>query len=288
MIIKEGLSWAIDELKKNDVSESEGSATLLLANVLKKDLTYIYAHGEEKLSTKQSDLFKKYIKRRKTHEPVWYILSEVEFYGRKFYVNNDVLTPRPETEILLQEVLKSISNIQFPISNVIELGTGSGIIVITLAEEIKKIKIIATDISDKTLKVAKKNAKLHGVEKQIEFFEGDLLSPITNNKLRFTNTILVANLPYIPHEDMESLQFDVLHHEPRVALDGGKQGIEIYERLLKQMKESDFTGMAFFEIGIGQGKLIKKIVQKYFPKVFVEIKKDLADIDRIMIIEIKA
>ncbi|PIZ00245.1 peptide chain release factor N(5)-glutamine methyltransferase [bacterium (Candidatus Howlettbacteria) CG_4_10_14_0_8_um_filter_40_9] len=288
MIIKEGLSWAIDELKKNDVSESEGSATLLLANVLKKDRTYIYAHGEEKLSTKQSDLFKKYIKRRKTHEPVWYILSEVEFYGRKFYVNNDVLTPRPETEILLQEVLKSISNIQFPISNVIELGTGSGIIVITLAEEIKKIKIIATDISDKTLKVAKKNAKLHGVEKQIEFFEGDLLSPITNNKLRFTNTILVANLPYIPHEDMESLQFDVLHHEPRVALDGGKQGIEIYERLLKQMKESDFTGMAFFEIGIGQGKLIKKIVQKYFPKVFVEIKKDLADIDRIMIIEIKA
>lgn len=308
MKIKEALLWSIGELKNKDVSEPDGSAALLLANVLGKDRAYIYAHGEEKLTAKQSHLFERYVERRKTHEPVWYIIGEVEFYGRRFYVSNDVLTPRPETELLIEEVLNSVNGEPGAVNQIVELGTGSGIIAITLAKELvsypsteaerngevlkkrspqgRSVKIVATDISDKALKVAKKNAKLHGVENQIKFLHGDLLEPLATNHYPLANSLLVANLPYIPNEDMKSLQFDVLHHEPRVALDGGKKGIEIYERLIAQMKEFDFSGMAFFEIGIGQGKLSTNIVQKYFPKAEVEIKKDLANIDRIVIVSV--
>ena len=292
MNIKEVLNRSIDELRLANVSEPEGSATLLLMDVLGKDRAYLYAHGDEKLSTSDLKKFKKYIERRKSHEPVWYILGEVEFYGRKFFINNNVMTPRPETEFLVKEILFKISDFQYPISNIIELGTGSGNIIITLFKELTNNELqttnyVATDISDRALKIARKNAKLHGVEKSIKFLHGDLLSPITNNKLRLSNTILVANLPYIPHEDMKSLQFDILHHEPRVALDGGKDGLEIYKMLIRQMKNLNFSGTAFFEIGTGQGKLITNIVQKYFPKAKVEIKKDLADIDRIAKINIQ-
>lgn len=299
MNIKEALNWSINELKKKNVSEAERSATLLLMDVLGEDRAYLYSHGESELTVGQLKKFKKYIERRKTHEPVWYIIGKVEFYGREFLVNNDVLTPRPETELLVQEALKAIPNIpastdssrQFPISNVIELGTGSGNIIITLVKELtnhepRTTNFLATDISKDALKVAKKNAKLHGIEKRIKFVQGDLLEPLATSHYPLVNSLLIANLPYIPHEDMDSLQFDVQHHEPRIALDGGKDGLEVYERLIKQMKELNFSGMAFFEIGKDQGKLIKKVVQKHFLEAKVEIKKDLLGIDRIVIISI--
>ena len=281
MTIKEAVDKGIEELKKNKVSEPESSVTFLLASVLDKDRAYIYAHGEKSLTKAQEKKIRGYLNRRKKHEPVWYILGEVEFYGRKFYINNDVLTPRPETEFLIQEVLKVAE--REGQGDIIEIGTGSGAISVTLAKESNK-KITATDISKKALKVAKKNAKNIGVLENVKFVQGDLLEPIVNGLL--PNAIIVANLPYIPHEDMETLQFDVLHHEPREALDGGREGLEIYERLISQMKDRNFTGRAFFEIGIGQGEKLRKIVKGCFPKAEVKIKKDLADIDRIAIISI--
>lgn len=321
MNIKEGLDWGIRELKKSDVSEPESSASLLLANVLKKDKAFLYAHGEKNLTKAQEKKYKSFIARRKKHEPVWYIVGEVEFYGRKFFINKDVLTPRPETEFLIKEILSANSQ-QPTAKSIVETGTGSGVIAVTLEKELKNthnvipaetgiqgtnknswiprssprmisgrkgmVKIIATDISKKALNVAKRNAKKHGALKNIKFLKSDLLEAISPNyELRTTNNILIANLPYIPHEEMKNLPLDVKQYEPRGALDGGKEGLEVYERLIKQMKELNFTGKAFFEIGIGQKAKLRKMINKCLPKAKVVMKKDLANIDRIALLELK-
>ena len=174
----------------------------------------------------------------------------------------------------------------------LELGTGSGAISLAIANELKikkeKVKIFASDISSEALKVAKRNAKNLGLEKYIEFRHGDLFRSwpqILGTRKGEKFDIVVANLPYIPYEEMSSLAFDIHHWEPRVALDGGKDGLEIYERLLRQAKDYlNKNAIMFFEVGIEQGDKLKKLTKKYLPRAKVEIQKDYGDIDRIAII----
>ncbi|MCL5970054.1 MAG: peptide chain release factor N(5)-glutamine methyltransferase [Patescibacteria group bacterium] len=297
MTIKKALEVAIIELKKNKVLEPESSATLLLAEVFKKPKEYLFSHPEEKIGKNEQKKYSEFIERRKKHETVWHIIGKVKFYSRDFLVNENVLIPRPETEFLIEEALQEIKNKKEKIKRIVDIGTGSGAIIITLADEFKnqnsKIKtatknskLIGIDISKDVLKVAKKNAKLHKVEERIEFLQGDLLEPVSSKlRLNNKNTLIVANLPYIPNQEIASLAFDIIHYEPRIALEGGEYGLEVYEKLLDQLKEIGFKGQAIFEIGINQGKPIKKNVQKLFPKAKVKIKTDLANIDRIAIID---
>jgi len=312
MNVKEALNWAINELK--DVSEAEKSAKFLLRQVLAPSLchsreglprskaggnldmkAWLLANPDYNLNSEQEKTFRQFIERRKKHEPVWYITGKIEFYGLDLSVNQNVLIPRPETEFLVEEVLKVSKG-----KKILELGTGSGAISLALANKIKKegfwtsqndVKFFASDVSGDALKVAKKNAKKLGMDSRlrgndggcgIEFRQGDLLEPWSGEKF----DIVVANLPYIPHEDMSSLALDIHHWEPRVALDGGKDGLEIYEKLLSQIPDYLNAGaMMFFEIGIDQGENLKKLVSKYLPNADVKIKKDYGDIDRLAIIK---
>ena len=307
MQAQEAFKWATQQLKNNKVSEPEKSAEFLLRQVLSAgaqshtgcgiewDKAKLIANPDYALTGKQEEQFRQFIARRKKHEPVWYITGHIEFYGLDLEVSQDVLIPRPETEFLVEEVLESIRHKTKDI-RILELGTGSGAIALALAAQYTihntQYKVMASDISSDALKIAKKNAKRLGLDSRsgsgmtkivgIEFRQGDLLAPWHGEVF----DIIVANLPYIPHEDLDSLALDIHHWEPRVALDGGKEGLEIYERLIKQAKDYlNENYQMFFEIGIGQGKGIRKLIAEYLPEASVEIKKDYGDIDRIAIIK---
>jgi release factor glutamine methyltransferase len=289
MHIKEALSWAIDELKKANVSEPKASALILMGDVLNLTRSETLANIDCKLSVIQFKKFKAYIRRRKKHESVWHIIGKVPFWGLEFIVNKDVLVPRPETEILVEEAVNAIlgADKKPGRQKVLDVGTGSGTIAIALAAEFPEVKIIATDVSKKALSIARKNATKNGL-KNIKFIRADLFnSPYDNGKsiIKDKYDVICANLPYIPKEDMDSLSLDIHHYEPRLALDGGKKGLEIYENFLRQAEEHlENKGKMFCEIGIGQGDEFKKMVRKYLPKRKCIIKGDLADIDRVAII----
>lgn len=232
----------------------------------------------------------------------------VEFYKLKFKVTPDVLIPRPETELLVDEVLKCIkyyvSSIMGKNILVLDVGTGSGNIAISVAKNAPNVKVIATDVSNSALKVAQSNAKLHGVDKRIRFIQSNLLAePIIHNT-KYTILIIVTNLPYIPSARIPYLDSSVKNFEPLVALDGGEDGFELYRKLFQQIKQLSNpvskiallksnlqTGIVgsklrliIGEIDYTHGELAINEAQKYFPEAKVEVKTDLAHKQRILLI----
>ncbi|MBI4038136.1 peptide chain release factor N(5)-glutamine methyltransferase [Candidatus Daviesbacteria bacterium] len=215
--------------------------------------------------------------------PKQYIQGWVEFYKLKFKVTPDVLIPRPETELLVDEVLKTINNKPYTIC---DIGTGSGNIAISLACNLKgyNVNIIATDISPKALKIAKQNAKLHGVEDKITFIKSGLLSEIARSDI----DIMVANLPYIPTSRIPYLDSSVKNFEPKIALDGGPDGFKIYRKLFQQIVRQPFRllpKLIVCEIDYTHGELAINEALKYFPHAQVEVKKDLTQKQRILTIQ---
>lgn len=231
-------------------------------------------------------------------KPYQYTKGWVEFYKLKFKVTPDVLIPRPETELLIDEVLDFIYTLPKPNTlTIFDLGTGAGNIAISLAKNLSHLQgvtILATDISKKALKVAKQNAKLHGVTKSITFLQSDLLS-----SCKIAPDIIVANLPYIPSERIPYLEPSVKDFEPTIALDGSKDGFDLYRKLFKQLKEQNWLArrspakrrdegrtlkMFVGEIDYTHGELAINEAQKYFPKARVEVKTDLSHKQRILLI----
>jgi len=201
---------------------------LLLSVIEKQEMSWVYAHSNEVLNTDQLKQFEELVEERKTGRPLAYILGEWEFYGRPFYVNENVLVPRPETEELIEKAQKFIR----PQMIVADIGTGSGIIAVTLALE-TEASIIATDISPAALEVAKRNAARHGVKDRIEFLEGDMLAPIVDRQI----DLIVSNPPYVPTDELsQRTNKDTrgLIYEPRVALDGGYDGTKYVQQLQNQ------------------------------------------------------
>lgn len=208
--------------------------------------------------------------------PSQYIKGWVEFYKLRFKVTPDVLIPRPETEILVDEVLKFATDKTL---TVLDLGTGSGNIAISIAKNAPDVKIIATDISKKALKIAGQNAKLHGVL-GIDFIESDLLS-----KIKTEPDIIVTNLPYIPSERIGYLDSSVKDFEPLIALDGGEDGFNLCRKLFSQIKQKGWEPKLIVgEIDYTHGQLAVLEAQKYFPDANIEVKTDLAHKQRVLII----
>lgn len=208
-------------------------------------------------------------------QPKPYLQGWVEFYKLKFKVTPDVLIPRPETELLVDEVLKNSPSI------VLDIGTGSGNIAISIAKN-SKAKVFATDISSKALEIAKENAKKNKVEKKIFFIESDLLSNVHPGGV---NVIIVANLPYIPTSRIPILDPSVADFEPELALDGGKDGFDLYRKLFAQIRlHLRGVKLIICEIDETQGELALKETRKYFPKAKIEVKKDLAKKPRILVV----
>ena len=234
--------------------------------------------------------------------PKQYLQGWVEFYKLKFKVTPDVLIPRPETELLVDEVREFIlratseksKSSKFSLRsnniNVLDLGTGSGNIAISIAKNLPKAKIFATDVSEAALEVAKENAKKHRVDKRIFFIQSDLLSSfhLKGGNLNVPE-IIVTNLPYIPSARIPYLDPSVKDFEPVIALDGGSDGFDLYRKLFEQIVDLGLhlkgTKLIVCEIDYTQGELAVSEAQKYFPKTKVEVKTDLAKKQRILLIK---
>lgn len=229
---------------------------------------------------------------RDQDKPEPYKKGYVEFYKLKFFINQDVLIPRPETELLVDEVLNSIkyyvSSIKGEEILVLDIGTGSGSIAVSIAKNAPDVQIIATDISNYALKIAKKNSKFHGVEKRIKFVQSNLLeNPIILNT-KYKILIIVTNLPYIPSGRIPYLDSSVKDFEPHIALDGGDDGFELYRKLFQQiisLPEAHRPKMIVGEIDYTHGELAVSETLNYFPQAQVEVKNDLAHKQRILIIQ---
>lgn len=214
---------------------------ILLANLLQVDRSYLSAFSEEKVSQPTYLVFLQMKKERQKSKPLAYILGYQAFYGRNFLVNQNVLIPRPETENLVQKVLNFSRNKDLTI---VDLGTGSGCIAITLLLENPKIKVIAADISSQALAVAKKNAKLYQVDHRLRFVQGDLLA-----RINFPIDVIVANLPYIPTKVWNNLPLEIKKFEPRIALDSGPTKKSLYDKVFSQCHGKIKTGgKMFYEI----------------------------------------
>jgi len=274
---------------------------ILLSLALGRPREYILAHPEKKLTRLQIAKFTSYAKRRASGEPAAYIAGEKEFYNLDFIVNKNVLIPRPETELLVEEIKNKIQNTRYKIPDtVIDVGTGSGNIIISiyknLPQKIKdEINFYAVDISSDALKIAKKNAKKHKVEKKIKFVQSDLLDyffvkektpskadqPLAEKKL-----LIVANLPYVSPE-LYQRNKNNLKFEPKRALWSKQAGLSHYKKLLKQIRllAADHCSL-FFEISPEQKPEICRLIKKILPKAKVGFLKDLSGKWRAAAIEI--
>ncbi|MFA5318174.1 MAG: peptide chain release factor N(5)-glutamine methyltransferase [Patescibacteria group bacterium] len=293
--IKKNLGFAYKKLQKNKISSAFLDAELLLSFVLRKSREYILAHPEKKLTKKQIIKFTDLIKQRVKHMPVAYLTNTKEFYGREFYVDKRVLVPRPETEMIIDVAKRATRNAQ-RVGDIIDVGTGSGCIIITLIKElqnlkskIKKLKFTAIDISKDALIVARKNARLHNIDKKIKFLRGNLLEPFLKNKklvIGYWSLVITCNLPYLtPTQVKNSIS---IKHEPKLALTAGKDGLKYYRELTEQInllqKQNPQIKITLLcEIDPAQIKGIKKIFS--FAKN-IKIKKDLAGRDRIVVVKL--
>jgi release factor glutamine methyltransferase len=259
-------------------------AEVLLAHTLYEDRTWLYVHHKACLDKNQLDTFDHLITRREQREPVAYITGHKEFFALEFLVNSHVLIPRPETELLVELI---INNEQLINSNeqllIVDVGTGSGCIAITLAKYLRYASLLAIDVSYQALQVARQNAIRHQVLDRIGFLAGDLLAP-----LAAPVDLIVSNPPYVNQSELTDPYTtpEVNRYEPQSALNGGREGLETIRRLLAQAnKNLKPGGSLIIEIGYNQGQTVTDLARTYFPMANIEVKKDLAGLDRVLIVQ---
>lgn len=275
------IRWADGRFRKEGIDTARLDAEVLLAATLGVDRVYLYTHFDQPLQPKELERLREAVKRRLRREPVAYIVGYKEFWSLRFKVNANVLIPRPETELLIHESLKiwsAAEKVSKPFK-VLDIGTGSGAISVTLAKEITQAFITATDISETALAVARENAQGIGVGDRIQFLQGDLFTPIPNGT---TFDLIVTNPPYIPCDQFPSLMPEVRDFEPRVALDGGEEGLNFYRRALPQIGR--FLGPAGWflgEIGPWQKEGLVGMVQEDSDLELIDFVKDYSGIDRV-------
>lgn len=270
--VAEILRKASAVLQSNGVAEPRREAASLLAFALKKDKTFLIAHSEYELSADEEKTFQDFLRRRANHEPLQYITNVQEFYGLDFTVTKDVLIPRPETELIVENALEIMPEN----SNFCEVGVGSGCISVAILHEQKTARAIGLDVSEKALQVAEKNARRYEVFDRLQLKISDVFTNLTDE----TFDLIVSNPPYIPSRDIETLQSEVRDFEPRTALTDGKDGLSIIEKIVLQspkfLKNNAFLLM---EIGFDQADEVKKFFSSQIWQS-IEILPDLQGIPR--------
>ena len=283
MRVAQLLQYGLKELKSAGVAEPETDVYLLLGHSLNKTRTELLLAAGEHVPDKRKQTFLQDLSRRKQREPVAYILGEREFWSLPFHVSRDVLIPRPETEFLLETVLRKVKNSRKLKGPIVDVCSGSGVIAVVLALELKA-GVVAVDISRKAINIARKNSRRHRVDERIFFVQGDLLEPL-HPQARFS--LIVSNPPYVAdHEIVNSLEPEVARYEPHLALDGGRRGLEIIKRLRIQIMERLAPGGYFFlEIGADQGQEVRELFKSPYlgsrPFDFIEIVQGYSGRDRV-------
>jgi release factor glutamine methyltransferase len=235
--IQEILNVTTEFLKQKGIESSRLCSEVLLSHQLKKSRVELYLAFDQPLSGDEIDLYRALVKRRLKREPLQYITGHQEFWSLDFLVNPAVLVPRPETEILIEEALRLKQDNLLPGSasgqiSILDLGTGSGAIAVSLAKEIERAALWASDISSEALAVARENAEHHNVSDRITFCQGDLWQAFANSPITFD--MIISNPPYIPAEAFHTLPAEVCSYEPRIALDGHEKGMRFIERIITQ------------------------------------------------------
>lgn len=278
MNIKQALEYGIELLKENNIDEPILKARIILANVFNKNKEYLIIHEKDELSKELEKLYITNIQKICNGIPLQYIINKQEFMGLEFYVDENVLIPQPDTEILVEEVIDTSK--REGKKNILDLCTGSGAIGISIVNSISECNITLSDISKDALEVAKENCINHKVEDRVTIIQSDLFENIDeNNKF----DIIVSNPPYIKTDVIKILDKEV-QNEPILALDGGEDGLKIYRRIINEAyKFLENDGYLCLEIGYDQKDEVIKLIEQTSEYKDIYSKKDLASNDRIVI-----
>ena len=280
MTIKQALIKGVTVLKLEKVSTPKLKARLLLQYVLKKPRQYLIVYDNQKLTEFQEKEYLKYIELLKQGEPIEHITHQKEFMKLNFYVDENVLIPRQDTEVLVEEVIKIAKKINA--KKILDLCTGSGAIAVSLAKYLENVQLTALDISGKALDIAISNAKNNHVQEKITFVESNLFEDLAQEKY----DIIVSNPPYIKRKEIENLDMEV-RREPKIALDGGEDGLDFYKKIIdKGYEYLKYGGYICLEIGYDQKEEVMKIIDDKKQYINTYCKKDLYDNDRVIVTKI--
>lgn len=281
MVVSDLLKEGIQILGNREYSNPQLEARMILAKLLNVDKSYIYAHDDEEISNSIEEEFINIMKIRAKGYPIQYILKEKEFMGLDFYVDQGVLIPRPDTEILVEYLIEYInSNHGDEKINVLDLGIGSGAIGLSLAHYCKNIFLYASDISQDAIRISNINKDRFKLD-NVKILEGDLFEAVEKMEKNFN--IIVSNPPYIESKEIDKLQAEVKDYEPMLALDGGDDGLKYYRDISKRAKDFlSSKGLLIYEIGYNQGKEVSEIMRKEDYKE-IQVLKDLQALDRIVL-----
>lgn len=274
--IRSAQKLAATLLKQVGIESFLLDAQLILGVVTKKERFFVQLDSEQILTKNEEDQFFSLLARRLCFEPMAYIIGAKEFFGATFLVSKDCLIPRPDTEIVVEECLKLIDGPQ----TIFDLCTGSGAIAISILLNREQAQVIASDLSEKALKVAELNALRLGVSSRLKLLKGDLFEPFLGKKAQ----LIVINPPYISPEEIKKLAPDVREHEPLMALDGGKEGLDFYKRIFANVDKYLYEkGFLVLEIGFDQSLALERLVDEkvWTKKIF----KDLAGNDRGIVLQ---
>jgi release factor glutamine methyltransferase len=252
------LKWAHSYLQAKNVSEPRAAAEVLLAHGLGCNRLELYLRHDQPLSDGELSCYKNLLKRRLAHEPTQYITGHQEFWSLDFLVNPAVLIPRPETELLVEAVLRYARGSEGQVRRILDLGTGSGVLAVVLARELPEARVVAVDRAGAALKLARENARRQGVAERVAWVLGDLAGALAPKGIF---DVLVSNPPYVPTGDWEQLPPEIREHEPRLALDGGADGLEIIRGLSAAAPALLRPGgLLALEVGQGQAEQVQRLL----------------------------
>lgn len=274
--LKEALAMGISKLKESDIQAPAVDAGVLLCHAVGCDRTYLYAHGEQSMQDAWLERFTAYMGMRTGGMPVQYITGHCEFMSLDFIVGPGVLVPRPDTEVLVETVVNILEAAERPCT-VLDIGTGSGCIAVSIARLLKNCMVAAVDISEAALLIARRNAVNNGVHDRIEFIKSDLFESLGCRRF----DVIISNPPYIRSGDIRKLQREVRDFEPIGALDGGQDGLVFYRKIIGESPgHLNERGLLAFEVGYDQAAEVASLMGCLYSDI--EIFKDLSGIDRVV------
>ena len=255
MNVSELLNLGTNKLKQNKIDTHQLDSELVLSSLLKKQRENLLINLNKKVSKNTIDNFEKLIIRRANREPLAYILKKKEFWSKDFFVDRNTLIPRPETELLCESVIRIFKNKNI---HILDIGTGTGCIILSILSEIKEGKGIGVDVSREAIQVAKKNSNKLGLNKRVKFINKSL-----EDIYGYKFDLIVSNPPYIKTSDIKNLSDDIKKFEPKIALDGGKEGLDVIKKVIyKSNTILKKLGMLALEIGYGQYYKVSKILKE--------------------------